>query len=238
MGFCFYYPLHVAGISKRLVGTFGSGPAVYAALKHGQPLGLMLDEAGQKLTAAAQRGAVHEASTLQAILELYGMGTGHFSGKRYAKTKGDVPPIDYPFLLPMLFSQPSTFIEAISSADADNGRIGRFLLVEDDEGAQPHNDEQQVEIPTAVREGLEKIRLDETDLLALRLRNMPGTEAPFLASASNAIPSSATDEGQSVQGPALVRGHFIEVEVAPEAHGQDVKAQVHTDESRVPTTCV
>ena len=131
--------LDAADLLDELHGPAGytSEGGVLSAL-HAMPSHIaVIDEFGNYLKAAQSQGSPHLQQAFSMIMEAFGRQTGVLKNRGYstaALTDGQKKAMSLqirnPSLTIMAMTTPSTFYDAVSSKDAANGFLNRFLVVE------------------------------------------------------------------------------------------------------------
>jgi len=144
----------------RLIGPSGytSDSGVLSTL-HGKPAHLaVIDEFGKVLEAASVRHAPRAASTMRALMEVWGRCDGTLRPQGYstfglsdqdADAKADKTVIN-PALTLLGMTTPDTFFDTIGSAAARDGFLNRFLIVESDIGRQVGQGVDPLPVPQTV----------------------------------------------------------------------------------------
>ena len=175
--------LDACGLSK-LIGPSGytSDSGVLSTL-HRQPAHLaVVDEFGKVLEAASVKHAPRAASTLRALMEVWGRADGTLRPQGYstfglsdqdADQRADKTIVN-PALTLLGMTTPDTFFDHVGSAAARDGFLNRFLIVESDIGRQAGQGVEPLPPPQAVLDWA-KQHAEPRNLI--EAANLPGVAA-------------------------------------------------------------
>jgi Bifunctional DNA primase/polymerase, N-terminal/Primase C terminal 2 (PriCT-2)/Protein of unknown function (DUF3987) len=147
---------------SQLIGPSGytSDSGVLSTLHH-QPCHIsVIDEFGKTLEGASIKHGARAASTMKALMEVWGRCDGTIRPQGYSTfgmTAADAQKLSEksvrnPALTLMAMTTPETFYESVGSAAARDGFLNRFLMVESDIGRQAGQHVDSLEIPEAIIE--------------------------------------------------------------------------------------
>ncbi len=190
--------LDACGLAK-LIGPAGytSDSGVLSSL-HRQPAHLaVIDEFGKVLEAASVKHGARAASTLRALMEVWGRCDGTLRPQGYSTFGMSGQDADRlaeksivnPALTLLGMTTPDTFFDVIGSAAARDGFLNRFLIVESDIGRQPGQSVHSLPVPQAV---IDWAKEHQEPRNLLEAANLPGVAAnarivPFSAGATLAF---------------------------------------------------
>ncbi len=146
----------------HLIGPSGytSDSGVLSTL-HKQPCHVsIIDEFGKTLEGASIKHGARAASTMKALMEVWGRCDGTIRPQGYstfAMNASEVQKLSEksvrnPALTLLAMTTPETFYESVGSAAARDGFLNRFLMVESDIGRQAGQHIESIEIPEPIIE--------------------------------------------------------------------------------------
>ena len=146
----------------HLIGPSGytSDSGVLSTL-HKQPCHVsIIDEFGKTLEGASIKHGARAASTMKALMEVWGRCDGTIRPQGYstfAMNASEVQKLSEksvrnPALTLLAMTTPETFYETVGSAAARDGFLNRFLMVESDIGRQAGQHVESIEIPEQIIE--------------------------------------------------------------------------------------
>lgn len=144
----------------HLIGPSGytSDSGVLSTL-HKQPCHVsIIDEFGKTLEGASIKHGARAASTMKALMEVWGRCDGTIRPQGYstfAMNASEVQKLSEksvrnPALTLLAMTTPETFYETVGSAAARDGFLNRFLMVESDIGRQAGQHVESIEIPEQI----------------------------------------------------------------------------------------
>jgi hypothetical protein len=126
--------LEQANMINREIGIPKSGAGLLSGLRKSGNAGIMLlDEFGKYMQAiSGKKASSHEAEITRIMMELYTSANSTFSGMEYADHDGKMPRqiIVNPCLCMYPVTTPGRFHEALTSSDALDGFVARFMVFE------------------------------------------------------------------------------------------------------------
>lgn len=145
---------------ERLVGpdSYTSDSGVLSSL-HRQPCHVaVVDEFGKVLEAASIKHSARGASTMRALMEVWGRADGTLRPQGYSTfgmtdmevDKITAKSVRNPALTLLAMTTPDTFFDTLGSAAARDGFLNRFLVVESDIGRQPGKPVVHAPVPQTV----------------------------------------------------------------------------------------
>ncbi len=121
-------------LDQLLLGDFASDTSIISALRNKGGVGFaMLDEIGRELKALnSNRAGGHEARILTTLMKIFSQANSVYRGKEYANHQGDMNRQDLiqPCLNIYGTTVPSRFYDALTSDDAIDGFLARWLVFE------------------------------------------------------------------------------------------------------------
>ena len=152
----------------HLVGppTYSSDSAVQSELCRRPSHVAIIDEFGKLLEAASIKHGARAASTMRALMEVWGRCDGTLRPQAYSTVgmkQADIEKLEArsvrnPALTLLGLTTPDTFFDTIGSASARDGFLNRFLIVESQIGRQAGRPVDSVPVPDTVREWAERVR--------------------------------------------------------------------------------
>lgn len=145
---------------ERLVGpdSYTSDSGVLSSL-HRQPAHVaVVDEFGKVLEAASIKHSARGASTMRALMEVWGRADGTLRPQGYSTfgmtdmevDKITAKAVRNPALTLLAMTTPDTFFDTLGSAAARDGFLNRFLVVESDIGRQPGRPVASLPVPQTI----------------------------------------------------------------------------------------
>lgn len=129
--------LNRSGLDGVLGGEPASGAGLLTAIREGQGRCVILwDEFGRVLkTLGGKNASSHQSDVLRAMVELFSSASSVYAGVQYANHDGNMKrkPIDQPCLSIYGTTVPENFFGAMTSSDAIDGFLARFLVLESKE---------------------------------------------------------------------------------------------------------
>jgi hypothetical protein len=123
-----------SGLEGLIGGTPASGAGLLTALREGGGKCLVLwDEFGRVLKNLTHKNAgSHQRDILTSLMELFSSSKSMYAGVQYANHDGKMKrtPIDQPCLSVYATTVPERFFQTLTSADAIDGFLARWLVVE------------------------------------------------------------------------------------------------------------
>ncbi len=169
------------GISYLILGDFASDAGLLTALKEASGIGFaMLDEIGHEIKAINNKGSGgHEKRILTTMMKLFSRANGIYHGKQYANhdKKQNRIDIEQPCLNIYGTTVPKRLFDALTSDDAIDGFLARWLVFTSNDIDPPMQQAENVEFLTEIL--ISNIK----DILA-----MPTFNDMFLDSQTTSVP--------------------------------------------------
>lgn len=141
----------LAGFGDKTIEGVSSDAAVFRLLQAKRECLMFMDEIAHVL-AASHDASKWEAAIMKALLQIYGLSGGVYSGKAYAKTDDNVESIVGPFLNVLGATTPGKFMETVGKKFVHDGLLNRFLVFRTDELERPTKPDKSPPHPALIKQ--------------------------------------------------------------------------------------
>ncbi len=148
---CITSILKATNCDSYIIGKLASDSGLFSALKRSNGIGIAIyDEIGKELSSlTSKKAASHEARIIANLMEMFSKANDTYYGKEYANHDGSMErcDIEQPCLNMYGATVPKRFYDAMTSDDAIDGFLARWLIFSSNDIAPPLLDGGDISLP-------------------------------------------------------------------------------------------